>query len=472
MQYCFTSISAMSCHSQLRRHAAAKRDNAGTFPVVRQLEVDVAIIGGGSSGMYSATRLHQMNKTVVVVEPRNQTGGHVDTFTDPVTGSTFDVGVLYYHNISVVTNFADYLGIPMAPVSLQSSSQNNTFLLDFTTASIVPPQDLAMGDPTSAFLRYYEILSQYPYLVSGFHLPSPVPPDFYLPWGQYISKYNLTGLAFDVDIFNQGWAHILGTPTLYILKGFGQLLLQSFFSGFELATARHNNQELFDAAADKIGPSSLLLNSRAERIQRSDQGVKLTVRTPHGREVVKAKKLLITAPPLLSVLDPFLQLDDNERNIFGRFTCGYYWPAVVRDAGIPANVSIFNADPANPYDLADQPGIYTVIPSGVADLHLVYFGSPHYIPEVEVEEQILASISMVSETLGYNGTTPSLAYIRSHAPYHCTVTGEDIKGGFYDRLNALQGSKSTWYNGAAFQGHDSGSIWLYTENEILPALLG
>ncbi|KAJ5097702.1 amine oxidase flavin-containing superfamily [Penicillium angulare] len=41
---------------------------------------DVAIIGGGSSGVYAATRLKQMGQSVVVLEQQSYLGGHTETY--------------------------------------------------------------------------------------------------------------------------------------------------------------------------------------------------------------------------------------------------------------------------------------------------------------------------------------------------------------------------------------------------------
>lgn len=42
---------------------------------VEDVESDVCIIGGGSSGTYAAVRLQQMGKSVTVVEKQSQLGG-------------------------------------------------------------------------------------------------------------------------------------------------------------------------------------------------------------------------------------------------------------------------------------------------------------------------------------------------------------------------------------------------------------
>jgi heterodisulfide reductase subunit A-like polyferredoxin len=59
---------------------------------------DIAIIGGGSSGIYSAMHLQAAGKSVVVVEKEEVLGGHTHTWTDPNTGVSINYGVEAYQN--------------------------------------------------------------------------------------------------------------------------------------------------------------------------------------------------------------------------------------------------------------------------------------------------------------------------------------------------------------------------------------
>lgn len=53
---------------------------------------DVCIIGGGSSGTYTAVRLTDLGQSVVVVEKEDVLGGHTNTFVDPINNATVDYG--------------------------------------------------------------------------------------------------------------------------------------------------------------------------------------------------------------------------------------------------------------------------------------------------------------------------------------------------------------------------------------------
>jgi hypothetical protein len=64
-------------------------------------------------------------------------------------------------------------------------------------------------------------------------------------------------------------------------------------------------------------------------------------------------------------------------------------------------------------------------------------------------------------------TEPSFADFSGHVPYELTVSAQDVAAGFYSRLYALQGRRSTYWNGAAFQAHDSELLWRYAETLLL-----
>ena len=55
--------------------------NPQEWPSGDIIERDVAIIGGGSAGTYTAVRLRDMEKSVVVIEKDIVLGGHTDTYS-------------------------------------------------------------------------------------------------------------------------------------------------------------------------------------------------------------------------------------------------------------------------------------------------------------------------------------------------------------------------------------------------------
>lgn len=84
-----------------------------SFNLADIISKDVAIIGGGSSGCYSAISLKDKGKSVIVIEKKDRVGGNTETYIDPATGKPIDIGVLVFHNISVVTDYFNRFDVPL-----------------------------------------------------------------------------------------------------------------------------------------------------------------------------------------------------------------------------------------------------------------------------------------------------------------------------------------------------------------------
>ena len=123
---------------------------------------DVCIVGGGSSGTYSAIRLHDSGKTVAVVESKNRMGGHTNTYTDPVTNATVDIGVIVFHNISIVKDYFARFDIPLTTASLASNPLEVISNVDYRSGKVVA--GVKFNDPSTALAAYALQLAKYPYL--------------------------------------------------------------------------------------------------------------------------------------------------------------------------------------------------------------------------------------------------------------------------------------------------------------------
>jgi hypothetical protein len=205
---------------------------------------DVCIVGGGSTGTYAAIRLRDLGKSVVVVEHKDRMGGHTQTYTDPQTGGTVDIGVVIFHNLDIVKNYFKRFNIPLVTVNVSSPGLTNKYV-DLRTGKEVA--GYVPSDPTAALVGYAAQLAKYPYVQTGFNLAYPVPEDLLLPFGDFVTKYSLQGIVHlifgYVDI-----ADLLNLSTLYVFKTFGSDLIRDISQIGFLTTARHDNSELYEKA--------------------------------------------------------------------------------------------------------------------------------------------------------------------------------------------------------------------------------
>jgi hypothetical protein len=438
------------------------------------IERDVCVIGGGSSGTFSAVRLRDSGKSVVVLERKQRLGGHTETFRDPATGIPVDYGVVVFHDLPVVNDYFARFGVPtfaISPADLGGPSVNVDFRTGTQLTGYTPPSPAALGQALGTYFGYLQQLKYSYYdLDSGFDLPQPIPPDLLLPFGDFVTKYSLQAMVNMAFSFGQGLGDFLALPTVYVLKNFSAQVLSSIFANRFLVCPL-GNSAIYEAATSFLG-DDVLFGAEIEDTVRHHNGVNLRVETAHGRYEIRCKKLLVTCPPTLDNLR-VLELDDLERSTFGRFNSSSYYTGLVRLTGVPAGLAVSNLGAATPYNLPPLPGIYGLNPSQVPGLWNVKYGSPTRLTDNDVKRRIVADIERLHDPVTFP-TPPRVtefATFAGHNPFELRVSADRIGAGFYSTLGSLQGRNHTYYNGAAFHTHDSSVLWQFTNNHVLPLLL-
>ncbi|KAI0143936.1 FAD/NAD(P)-binding domain-containing protein [Hypoxylon sp. NC0597] len=451
---------ALSCFHRLAW--TAENTDPSSFNSNDTLHRDVVIIGGGSSGTYTAVRLKDYNKTVAVIERSSKLGGHAETYFDPNTGYAINIGVVVFAHLKVVTDYFARFNVPLTTLSFDQSLE----YVDFSTGKAVnytPPSAEAFD---TALTEYSAQLEKYPALQGSFNLTYPVESDLLLSFGEFVAKYNLGDMVPQIFITNQGYSPLLNISMLYMFKYLNSDQINSFRQGY-LTTVHHDTQELYQKATEFLG-SDVLADSTVLSVDRSGTGpVQVVVQTPAGRRLIVAKKIIITPPPLLDNLGGY-DLSDDEKTLFGQFFANGYYTGILNNTGF--NISMSAVGPNEPYSVPQLPGPYTFnINQGLTQ---VYYGSPKVLSEDEVKADILATVRRIQEARGIStSTTPDWLAFASHAPFNLMVSNEAIRDGFYKKLFALQGQRHTFYNGAAWHTQDSSVIWQFTEDYILPILL-
>jgi hypothetical protein len=438
---------------------------------------DVAVVGGGSSGTYSAISLVDKGRSVIVIEKQGRLGGHTATYVDPATGTTTEVGVQIYHNYTIVKDYFARFDIPIINSPGFYPSGNN---FDYRTGERVTLTPPSASEVSLAFAAYSEQLAKYPGLNNGIYLPDPVPEDLYLPFGEFVEKYGLQAAVPSMYHYNPGVGNMLDNPTLEAFRYWSlQGMVQSIATGF-LITERRNSSELYAKAVEELSETgSVLLNSQVVTAVRKEgtAGVTLIVNTPTGKKLILAKKLLVAVPPKLDIVRP-LDLSDDESTLFSKFiSAGYYAGALV-DTSFSEETSHSNAIQDAPYNLPALPAAYNFSPSRVRGVQIFHYGTPQSeetfpLTDDEVESHVIDTVRRIQEQNPnlYNITDPKVVAFYPHAPYSLQVSGEDIRDGFYEQLYALQGQRNTYWTGAAWRAEDSSLLWRFSEEVVLPALV-
>ncbi|KAG5768014.1 hypothetical protein H9Q72_004297 [Fusarium xylarioides] len=231
MKFCTCVFALASCLS-----------TPNVMAIAHNVHVDVAVIGGGSSGIHAAINLKDAGATVVVIEKKSQIGGYAETYINPKTKVPANIGVILFENTQTVQKYLSRLGVAVAkhnPFKETPSTQ----MYDFSLGVAVPAENRSEAVATeramAAAMQTYSqnILSKYPWIDQGYHVPYPVPQELLLPFGQFAQQNNFSAILPLISQLNWYPGNIITIPTLYGIKKFGPGLLQSVSSEFLVAAS-------------------------------------------------------------------------------------------------------------------------------------------------------------------------------------------------------------------------------------------
>ncbi|ORY60729.1 putative FAD dependent oxidoreductase [Pseudomassariella vexata] len=434
---------------------------------------DVAVIGGGASGVYTAFRLRDNDQSVIVIEKKDRLGGHAEVYSDPNTGSKFNMGVQVFEDSPIVRDYFRRFNVPLVA---QNISQRSARVVDFSTGEAV--QNYTRPNSTeisSAFVRYARHLSDFPGLRDGFNVTYPVPPDLLLPFGQFIDKYELGSFVETVMILLPGFTPLLELPTLYVFKALSPQLVQAFQTGFVM-TPDDNTARLYDAAAQQLGcdvlyNTTILAMDRSSSYSSSDSNnaIKIAVQTPKGVKLILAKQLVSAIPPTPQTMQGY-DLSAEELLLFNQFSGSGYYTAVLNNTGLTQRYQNFN--PMQPYGVPLDPLAYSFEPAPLPGYTKVFYASAQPMSEEEVKANIIDHIARIkSRNPSLPLTEAEFVAFSDHSPFNLMVGNEAVRDGFYERMYGLQEQRGTWFAGAAWMTQDSAVIWEWVEEWLLPRIL-
>lgn len=260
------------------------------------LNVDVCVIGGGAAGTYSAIKSKDLNKTVVVVEQQDRLGGHTKTYVDPGSNTSIELGVAEWEDTPIVREWFARFKVPLYQYNFTIPGVTSEYV-DFQTGQIATPKQ---GDLLGAWDAFQTQVAKYPFLdYSLDSIPFPVPADLLLPFGQFITRYNLQDAVPYLSLYGQGWGNFVTLPTLLAIKYFPPSFPSpaSLYSGGLGALAAKDNSLIYEKATKELGPNALLSSTVLSMDRSAANLVKITVQTPSGKKLIRAKKLVSAIPP-------------------------------------------------------------------------------------------------------------------------------------------------------------------------------
>ena len=452
--------------------SAALIDRDAAISAQNTLTVNVCVIGGGAAGTYAAIKSKDLGHSVAVIEQQNRLGGHTKTYIDPVTKKSIELGVAEWEDTPIVRKFFKRFQVPLYKYNFTLPGVTTEYA-DFTTGKIATP---AQGDLLGAWDAFQAQVAKYPSLDYDLsNVPYPVPPDLLLPFGDFIRKYKLEDAVSYLSLYGEGWGNFVTLPTLLAVKFFPPYFFSpaSLFGGGEGALAAKSNSEVYDKATAELGASALLSSSVIAMDRSSPNHVKITVKTPTGKKMIKAKKLISAIPPLIDNLGGF-DLDKTETPIFDKFQGHSWYVGLVNNSGIPSNLTLLNYGASSPrnFNISVTPGVFATYATVVPGLHYFLFGGNDSQPTL-TRSYVRDGLKSTLQRLRDADTIPAkpdgafnIIDFSSHTPYEVFVPSKQIANGFYNKLFALQGQRNTYWTGATFVTHSSVAIWNFTDRLV------
>ncbi|KAM3421384.1 hypothetical protein BST61_g1780 [Cercospora zeina] len=454
---------------------------------------DVAILGAGSSGTYAAIRLREdYNLSIAVVEKADRIGGHTDTYIDVETQKPVDYGVQSFWDYGPAKSYFARLGIETMP---PPQGAGPTVYVDSETArNLTDYQIPAFPDILKSIAIYGNESAKYnDMLLPGYwNFPSgdDIPADLLLPYGEFSEKYGIDNDFPMLQIIaGVGVGGIRDIPTLYVMGfGLGHPATQGLLQGGLFVPKSGSNSEIYEKAYARIGNDVLLSSTVVSAARNDNDEVCLVVQTTDGcRKLIKAKQLLVTAPPSIENLGS-LGLDNQESAVFGSATPRPLQVGLAKISSIPRNYSVQYVSskvvPNNyldmyqdiKYDLKVQSTgpedsqLFRTLLETTSDLPLTEEQAKAYITS---QVQKLASTGTLSDDQHEAEGSVDVEFVafKSHSSIMWRLPAEDIKAGFMKNLYALQGHRSMWYTGSLWCTDFSSNVWAFTDT-VLERMVG
>jgi hypothetical protein len=405
----------------------------------------------------------------------------VNTYVDPTTNTPYDYGVEAFLDIGNATSFFQRFAIELGPLT---QANVTTEYIDFNTGALVNITLPSLDAQVAALEKFLSIIEPWTkYVQPGywdFPQPADIPADFLIPYGDFITKYGLEdAVPLIYETTGLGLGNMTLATTMFELQAFGTYMAQSIVGQVQsYHPASGGNQALYNAIEDDLG-DDVLYSSTVIDSRRTDYSVSLTVQNHATGQIthIKSRQLLVAIEPTAGNTAP-LDLDLNEKTLLSKFTYSREYSGIVNNSAFAVGTSYSNLPSAA------APDNYEILPNRSFTNTISYMGGNNLFHVIVVGDNTLdetAAKALVQEnfstllkagrlTESESGQELDWVAFSVHGPMHARVTPEEVQAGFFQKLYALQGQRSTWWTGGAFSCNFQTTLWDFDET-LIPKIL-
>lgn len=387
------------------------------------LDQRIGIIGAGASGLSAAEILKAKGyRHVTLLERSRVAGGKCCTLQ--YKGRAYELGAAVVSGSDgTIMDLVKKYHIPVKRVRY-----GKNLLLDAHTG--LPLKDLTLAQKV-AFI--YQLLFRYRKLYQS--LPridepglSQLDTELSLPFAKWSERHEIPLVAQEFANYFTGWGYGYcdEVPAAYVLKHYAWKFIRATIRG-RLYTFPNGIQGLWETVAKE---HEVLYNTTIKRITRTQI---VTVETDKG--ALEFDRLIITSP-----LDEALQFLDagvEEKELFKKITHVDYRTYACSIKGFSKQTTYI---PGNfKASRAGHP-LFWFAPYADSDLYTCYILGDWKLSDEEATRNIARLVEPLGGTLQHVERAV-------HWKYFPHVSSPDMRAGFYDRLEALQGTNHTYYAG-------------------------
>jgi hypothetical protein len=414
--------------------------------VIKTKDMEIAIIGAGASGLTAAYYLRKLGyRDVTVFEKEGYVGGKVLSYK--FEGKTYDLGAIIIGDEKNYKNCHELLaafGIP-----LEKFVAPNVAYLDGCRCFFEQylKDHYSLVCTIRAFMSMIFLAIRFKkYLRGGLVDASP---ELYINFEDFMHKYKLEPIADTLSPFliGCGYGCYEEIPAIYLFR-----FLWMFFrdclrfrhfvkivrgkESSEITVCKNGCQELWIKMAEELHVET---NAEIETIRRNvmdlasekDSKIEIVV---NGK--TRTYDRLIISSPLDETIH-IMDVNEEENRLFSKINYSDYYVTLFEGDGF--NKSLFIRDHVHPSTKGKTVAIFC----RHCDSN-VYMGYQMAPPEASPDELIEALKKDVEQLGGRFGEVIT----QKHWRYFPRVSTEDLRAGFYKRLDKLQGQMGTYYIGA------------------------
>lgn len=392
----------------------------------------IGVIGAGAAGLVAARELQRRGLAVTVLERATSVGGKSACFD--VDGRLYDLGThLCTSQYHALRRLADEVGCPT-----ELTDQLVSF--DAETRKTYVVGDTFLGDIRS-YARMLELRRD---AFPGLGRPGLVHAAAALaePAGAWLARHGLQALvhtmSLDIGYTSSGYGYLdqPDLPALYLMRmvelgGFLDTAQQRHYQGEWTIAGGFMN--LWRRVAAQLHDVRLGVHIHA--VDRLPDRV--LVRTDAGD--LEFDAIVVTTPLEASL--GFLDADAEEIDLFGRVRYNSYYTHVVSLAGLPRKGFYMVAQHSL---TGDRRGRVTAFHHRHADtdVYTVYaYGRPG--------QTVAEAQRVLREDVAALGGEVQAIHTCKRWDFFPHVGADDIRAGFYERIEARQGKRRTYYAGSA-----------------------